>query len=330
MPTDETIEAESKYPIVFAARNLDENIRRRSSSGGAFHALASYVITSLDGVVYGCAFDDHQRAVHIRCDTVHEIERCMGSKYSQSDMGDSIQRIRRDLDGGRYVLFTGTPCQVAAVRLTCENAKLITADLICHGVPSPLVFQDFLSAIENTRKKQVIGYEHRPKTAGWGHSERVLYSDGTSEQATRLVDTWKNYFYDNRSLRPSCYLCPYTSTNREGDITIADFWGIENTSSSRSNDYRGVSLLLVNSDAGRRILPMLKLDLEKQSLSAALPGNPMLRRPSTFQGKRSEIWRLLYSDGFLDMAKKEGFFSLLSHSLIARTKHAAKRILRGR
>lgn len=109
------------YPVVFAARNRNDGVRRRSSSGGMYYALASYVINDFGGVVYGCAFDDNLRAVHIRCETVAEAECCMGSKYSQSDMGDSIRRVRNDLEAGRTVLFTGTPCQVAAVRAACAD-----------------------------------------------------------------------------------------------------------------------------------------------------------------------------------------------------------------
>ena len=113
----------AKYPVAFAARNRNDEVRRKSSSGGMFHALASHVIDNLGGVVYGCAFDDNLRAVHIRCETMMEAERCMGSKYSQSDMGDSIRMVQTDLAEGRTVLFTGTPCQVAAVRAVCENVR---------------------------------------------------------------------------------------------------------------------------------------------------------------------------------------------------------------
>lgn len=115
--------AQNNYPVAFAARNLDDTVRRMSSSGGMFHALASCVIDDFGGVVYGCAFDKSMRAVHIRCETMAEAERCMGSKYSQSDMGDSIRMVRKDLDAGRTVLFTGTPCQVAAVRAVCAGVQ---------------------------------------------------------------------------------------------------------------------------------------------------------------------------------------------------------------
>ncbi len=108
------------YPLGFAAKNRDDDVRRHSSSGGVFHALASWAIGQ-GGVVYGCAFDGSLRAVHVRCETMAQAERCMGSKYSQSDMGDSIRQVRGDLAAGRLVLFTGTPCQVDAVRRSCAG-----------------------------------------------------------------------------------------------------------------------------------------------------------------------------------------------------------------
>lgn len=117
------IEGRGEYPVAFAAKNRDDGVRRMSSSGGVFHALASHVIEDLGGVVYGCAFDGELRARHVRCETMAEAERCMGSKYSQSDMGDAIPRVRDDLAQGRAVLFTGTPCQVAAVRAACGDAR---------------------------------------------------------------------------------------------------------------------------------------------------------------------------------------------------------------
>ena len=116
------IEERGEYPVAFAAKNRNDEVRRMSSSGGVFHALASHVICDLGGVVYGCAFDDDLRARHVRCETIVEAERCMGSKYSQSDMGNAIPMIKKDLARGLTVLFTGTPCQVAAVRAVCGDA----------------------------------------------------------------------------------------------------------------------------------------------------------------------------------------------------------------
>lgn len=118
----ETVKEQEGYPLVYAAKNSSDDVRRHSASGGMFHALASTVI-SQGGVVYGCAFDDDLRAVHIRCETMAEAERCMGSKYSQSHMGDVIKGVMADLKADRTVLFTGTPCEVAAVWACCGNLR---------------------------------------------------------------------------------------------------------------------------------------------------------------------------------------------------------------
>lgn len=307
------LESRGEYPVAFAARNRDDAIRRRSSSGGMYHALASHVINDLGGVVYGCAFDGGLRAVHVRCETMTEAERCMGSKYSQSDMGDSIRLVRDDLSAGRTVLFTGTPCQVAAVRAACANLEgggiLMTADIICHGVPSPGVFQGWLAELERVRGARVVRYEHRPKSTGWGHFERITWEDGRSEQCTRYSETWKRLFYGNRMLRPSCYRCPYTVTEgRPGDLTIADFWGVESTTHTRGDDAAlGVSLALANSPAGLRVLFELDADLEPATMAEALPKNPMLQRPSTCEGDRDVPWRELYNEGLLIMTKNERY-----------------------
>lgn len=328
----EGLEARGDYPVAFAARNRDDVVRRKSSSGGMYHALASHVIDDLAGVVYGCAFDEELRAVHIRCETMVEAERCMGSKYSQSDMRDSIKQVRDDLRAGRAVLFTGTPCQVAAVRASCADVgggALLTADIVCHGVPSPEVFQGWLAELERSRGARVVRYEHRPKSMGWGHFERVFWEGGRVEQGTRLSEAWKRLFYGNRMLRPSCHHCPYTvAAGRPGDVTIADFWGIEATSHARSGDGElGVSLVLANGATGLRILPALDVEYEAAALGEALPRNPMLCRPSACNGDRGEPWHELYAGGALSMARRQRYLVSPARFLASRAKRAAKRVL---
>lgn len=325
------LKVRNEYPVAFAARNRDNDVRRASSSGGVYHALASHVINGLGGVVYGCAFDGRLRAVHVRCETMAEAERCMGSKYSQSDMGGSIRRVRDDLKAGRTVLFTGTPCQVAAVRSACADVRegLVTAEMICHGVPSPGVFQEWLAELERARGTHVASYEHRPKSMGWGHCERISWEGGRTEQGTRLSETWERLFYGNGMLRPSCYFCPYTTTEgRPGDVTIADFWGVEVTPHARGDDSElGVSFVLANSPTGLRVLSKLDIDLEVAALAEALPRNPMLERPSSCGGDRSIPWRELYAGGMLSMAKGQRYLVSPARFFALRAKRALKRIL---
>lgn len=326
-----------EYPLVYAAKNSSDDVRKHSASGGMFHALAEAVIRQ-GGVVYGCAFDDGLAAVHIRCVTMEEAERCMRSKYSQSRMGDAIRDVSADLGAGRTVLFTGTPCEVAAVCKVCgkiAGGVLILADIICHGVPSPELFQLQLDYIARLRKSRVVSYEHRPKWNGWGHFERFTLEDGRTEQGTPLANSWKHLFYSNKMLRPSCYRCPYTSVKRESDLTIADFWGIEHSSRPELEDRLGVSLVLANTEAGDGLLKKMAADelvhVWPMRLSEALPGNPMLERPSTYEGERSEPWKLLYRDGFDKMMRVTGFHQSelkdIAHRAIRKGKRSAKRIL---
>lgn len=205
----------------------------------------------------------------------------------------------------------------------------MTADIICHGVPSPGVFQGWLSELERARGARVVRYEHRPKSMGWGHFERVAWEDGRTEQGTRLSETWKRLFYGNRMLRPSCYRCPYTvAEGRPGDLTIADFWGVEATPHAQGNDGAlGVSLVLANGPAGLRVLSALDIDCEHATMAEALPRNPMLRRPSTYEGVREPPWRELYEVGLLAMVKRERYLASPIRFLASHAKSVLRRIL---
>ena len=203
------------------------------------------------------------------------------------------------------------------------------ADIVCHGVPSPALFQEWLRVLEDAKDKAVARYEHRPKSMGWGHFERVTFADGSSEQMTRWSEAWKAYFYDNRSLRPSCYRCPYTvSEDRSGDVTIADFWGIENTPLAGVRDGLGVSLVLANTPAGLALLPRLGVDLWESTLADAWPRNPMLERPSTYEGERGEVWRDLYEKGLLATMRHHRFLKSPVRAAASCCKRVIKRLLR--
>lgn len=203
----------------------------------------------------------------------------------------------------------------------------MTADIICHGTPSPALFQDWLRQLETARGCGVVRYEHRPKSYGWGHFERVTWKNGRSEQRTRWSEGWKRLFYDNRCLRPSCYRCPYTvSCGRPGDFTIADFWGIENTSLASFSDSLGVSLVLINRPQGLAVLSALDVELQQSSLEDCLPRNPMLERPSTYKGKHSTVWEGIYQSGLIAVMQHERFLVSPMRFWGSRAKRAAKRI----
>lgn len=188
---------------------------------------------------------------------------------------------------------------------------MILVDLICHGTPSPGLFKLHLGYIERMRKSRVVSYAHRPKWNGWGHFESFTLANGKEERGTPLANSWRDLFYSNKLLRPTCCRCPFTVTDRQGDLTIADFWGIERSSRPGLKDRLGVSLLLANTDCGvgmvRDAMDAGLLQAWPMTLAEAMPGNPMLEHPSSYEGDRCDPWETLYGEGYDRMLRKCGF-----------------------
>ena len=306
----------SRFPLVAAARSTSRWVLENSSSGGLFFELARATIAA-GGVVYGCAHDERLHARHIRCDTLGACEACMGSKYVQSDMGDVFVRVRSDLEEGREVLFSGTPCQAAAVRAFIgENPLLVTVDIICHGTPSPGVFEAWLTDLEKMKGKKILRYDHRPKNKGWQHLERITWEDGTIDQDSNLGVAWKYLFYGDRMLRPSCYRCPFTTIKRPSDITIGDYWKIDQTDAADIAGELGISAVLINSETGKGLFDRADLLSKASSIEDVIPGNPMLTRPTGLPVDREELWVQLYEEGLVSMMRDRRYLvSPLRHKV---------------
>jgi len=310
-------------PSVYAAKASDE-VREKSASGGMFTVLSDIVLNN-NGVVYGVKFDDKLHAVHTRAEDRSERDLCKNSKYSQSSTEGIFDSIRKDLDGGRQVLFTGTPCQVDAVRnFIGDNDNLLLVDILCHGVLSPKLFSEYIAFIESKRKRKVIAYYHRPKDMGWGHEEKAVFENGREEINTSLTKIWKSIFYTDAALRPSCYSCKYATTPRCSDITIADFWGIENVN-PEITDNKGVSLLLINSQKGKELFEKAEtlLRFSEENLSDAKVKNPNLYRPTTSGKDPVKFWQDYEKGGFSCVAASYG-----GYDKITRLKRLIKRILK--
>ena len=266
------------------------------------------------GVVYGCAFDTDLVAHHIRCATLEDVTRCMGSKYSQSDVGGCVRQAIDDLRSGRKVLFSGTPCQIAGVRAAIPRGladKMLLVDLVCHGASSPVLFQQHLGNIERQRGKRVVAYQHRPKNRGWGeYVESARFSDGSVEQGTRLVGVWKEIFFRDAAERPACHACPWLLGNRPGDISIGDFWGVENTM-PEFRDALGVSLVIVHTGKGLEAVHEAGLELRESDSENAVRGNPNLLRPTPRPSSRDAIWESFYEHGFRTTCFKFKFIAPL-------------------
>lgn len=237
----------------WAFQHKDNDVLRDSSSGGAFSAIAEYVLRR-SGKVYGAAFDaDFRKVRHIGVEKIEDLYKIRGSKYVQSEIGNIFTEIKRSLKEGRYILFTGTPCQVAGLNefLQCNYENLITVDILCHGVPSPRMWEKYVDYREKIDGENVVNLSFRDKRLGWRkYSVKFQYANG--EYVKRATeDAYFKGFLRDVYLRMSCYSCKYKSLNRASDFTIGDFWGIE--SFQLEKDDKGISLILIHSDKGKKL-----------------------------------------------------------------------------
>lgn len=237
---------------VYEAWSLDDDVRQNSSSGGIFGQLAHNVLRD-GGVVIGVAFDG-KKAFHTVIDKVEDLHRVQDTKYVQSHAHGAYRATLQNLRAGKKVIFSGTPCQVAACKSYLLNKKytgqLLTMEVVCHGVPTYLALNQSLSYIGASR---VISF--RDKTKGWGyHSQHMCYEsqDGSLIYKNREDDVFYRMFFCEKLLRSSCYSCPFAYLPRVADITIGDSWGTSN--SNREEQFKGLSLLLINNPTGEQWL----------------------------------------------------------------------------
>lgn len=293
-------------PEAYGVRHKDMSEVETSRSGAAFIAISDWILEQ-GGVVYGAGYADHFRVVHKRAVTKEERDEFKGSKYVQSDMGTIFRQVKQDLRDGKIVLFSGTPCQTAGLNSYIgkkyrENLYLV--DIVCHGVPSPYIWRDYLSYIEKKYKKKVSVVNFRDKGEyGWvAHKETFIFEDG--EKITPEQSPYTDLFYKHIMLRQSCGSCHYCNTVRPSDITIADFWGVEKTNTEINKDNKGVSLLLINTDKGRRVLEKIKNKM--YLISAKLDDclQPNLMHPTILNAKSKEFESLYVKRGFTYVLRK--------------------------
>ncbi|MCD7894895.1 MAG: Coenzyme F420 hydrogenase/dehydrogenase, beta subunit C-terminal domain [Erysipelotrichaceae bacterium] len=248
--------------LAYAALNLNDDIRNKSSSGGIFYEIAKYVVLN-DGVVYGARYDDHWLVVHDHTENIKDISSFLGSKYVQSNMNNQYEKIKIDLMSGRLVLFSGTPCQIRGLQcfLGKEYENLITVDFICHGVPSPKVWEKYINELSNGHNITKINF--RDKSKGWQHfSLRIDFSDGNYYSKTQQEDLYMRGFLQDIYLRPSCYQCRFKGIERKSDLTLADYWGINNIYPELYDD-KGTSLIFIHSKKGKNIFLKISNSLKK-------------------------------------------------------------------
>lgn len=257
-------------PKAYASINKNEDIRMESSSGGIFSLLAENIINK-GGVVFGAGFNEMNVVEHLSVYTIEDLQKLRGSKYVQSNIVTSYIKAEELLEKGREVLFTGTPCQISGLYsyLGKRHENLTTQDIICHGVPSPDILRRYIEfrEVESGSAVKEIGF--RRKDEGWKKfSMSILFQNNKRYRKNLREDPYMKAFLKDVCLRPSCYDCEFKGVNRQSDVTLADFWGIQNILPNMDDD-KGTSLVMVNSEAGEILFNNMKNEMIYQEVDIA-------------------------------------------------------------
>lgn len=313
-------------PIAYSCINKDELIRLASSSGGVFTLLAERVISN-GGVVFGAEFNSSFGVEHSHVETQEEIDKFRGSKYVQSKIGDSYKQARDMLESGRSVLFTGTPCQIAGLKSFLDYSYeklLLCCDIICHGVPSPYVWKKYVEYREEKAGSPTHRIIFRSKEKGWKlFTLLFMFKNNKKYRETVDKDLYMQAFLKDICLRPSCYNCEFKTLQRQSDITLADFWGIQNILPSMDDD-KGTSLIFVNSKVGLDIFEQIKKYIiwQEVNINEAVKYNSTAIKSVEPNKKREEFFKELNNLPFNQLVKK-----YCSDKMFVRLKRKAKAVV---
>ena len=291
-----------------AVWNRDEAERTASSSGGFFSLLARHVLEQ-GGAVFGAALDEGMTTRHVCARTVEELAPMRGSKYVQSDLGDTFSQVKALLDAGTAVLFSGVPCQVDGLKryLGKDYPNLLTCDLVCHGVPSPAVFRAYLDGLEAARGSRAVSVRFKDKSHGWAHPWfTVQFADGSVYTEDFNRTGYGRGFGMQLFLRPACAKCRYTSTSRPADFTLADYWGLDEKLALPVERDKGVSMVLVNSARGQQVFDALsgRFGQVERPLAEAVAGNPRLASPLKANPRRAAFFSAFSALPFAEVEKR--------------------------
>lgn len=309
----------------YAAICNDEKIRLESSSGGMFTVLAEKVIAE-GGVVFGAEFDSDFSVMHGWTDSVCGLERFRGSKYLQSRTERSFSECRKFLDDGRKVLYTGTPCQIAGLKAFLKKyyENLFTVDVICHGVPSPALWQKYIKFREKKSASRIVKTAFRRKNDGWKlFSLSFTFANGSEYRQILTKDKYMQLFLKDNGLRESCYECSFRGNSRKSDITLADFWGVENLE-KESFDDKGTSLVIVQTEKGKGLVDSIKNSccIKETDFSQAVKFNP-----AYFESKKHPKKRNVFFKNFERTEINELYRKFGKDSFLMKTKRFAARCL---
>jgi len=301
---------------VYACTIKDKTILSNSTSGGIFYLLAENILKE-KGVVYGAAYGEGLHVQHIRLENLEDIYQLQGSKYVQSDITDVLNDVQKDIEKGRKVLFSGTPCQIAAVRyLIGENDALICMEIACMGCPSPLVWEKYISNCEE-KWGTIFDVKFRDKCSGWNGSSISYVCKDEKKSFRHYTDIYMEGFGQGLFYRPSCHKCSFKGKNSFGDLKIGDFWGIQNYDETYKG-VNGVSVVIIETKRGQKIFDSIqdKMDVKLFPYKLALTYNEyfeLSKQPSKnrnyffrdfFKGEKA-IDKLIYDNLYPKLSEKE-------------------------
>lgn len=326
-------QAADRVPLKVVAGHIEDNrIKMASSSGGLFFTLAARIIEE-GGVVFGARFNNNWEVIHDYAETLEDIKRFQGSKYTQSRMGDSYIKARQFLKQGRKVMFTGTPCQLAGLGLFLNHdygPQLLKVDVVCHGVPSPLVWTDYLRYVSENNQSNVsdiTDISFRDKRNGWEkYGCRIMFGkDGTKELYSPLrANIYMQGFLRDLYLRPACYKCPAKCGKSGSDITLGDFWRVS-TLEPEAYSPSGTSLILINTSLGDDYMQSTGIRTWLTTYNKAITSNGSLIESAVYPRNYAEFWKEYATSGIFGL---EHFIKKMRGNIIRRGLRYIKYLLK--
>ena len=298
---------------VKACQTKDETWLIESTAGGFFPTIAQWVI-ECNGVVFGTAYDKTMKPVVCKATTINDIYRFNGSKYVQSDLSEALLQIRDELEAGKLVLFSGTPCQVAAVKTLCGDyieKSLITMDIVCYGVPSPGLFCEFLKTFEKKKHAKVVDYRFRDKHKnGWSHTTVITMIGANGDKIQYEEEDYSEVPYykmfgARNCFRKECYNCRFNTVERISDFTTGNFWKIDEMTDA-FDSHMGVSMLLLNTARAKELFKQIADSFQYiyMTLDQAVQANDALVHTCMYPPERDEIYSCFHKNGFDVMFRK--------------------------
>lgn len=314
-------------PVCYAAKSLNKDIQKKSSSGGLFSVLATKVIEK-NGIVVGCELDSNHKAHHIIVKNEEELYKLRGSKYIASDLGNVFIEVRSELQQGKLVLFSGVPCQVSALLsfLQKKYDNLITVEIICHGTPSQKSFDKYVEYLEKKNNAKLVNYSFRSKEAAcWGTYKALAeFEEGEQNNTKKIIkkinadfDPYYSSFLKCQNHRESCYECKYAKSDRNADVTLGDFWGIEHIKPDMI-DYDGVSAICINTLKGKNLFELIKEKIEYTLVdyNDVKKHNHQLKLPSKRPEERNNWYQNIDENNFFKNIKVRKSIKLIVKNMV--------------